>query len=86
LLNGEVKVTEIALKKNQVIVVSRTGSSEQLAKIEVREVGPDKVMLDVATGDRVSLLTLQEWDQLQAGRNGKRESGSPSQHRAPYTS
>lgn len=78
-------MTEIALKKNQVIVVSRTGSSEQLAKIEVREVGPDKVMLDVATGERVSLLTLQEWDQLQAGRNGQRESGSPAQQRAPYT-
>ncbi len=79
-------MTEIALKQNQVVVVSRTGTTEPLAKIEVRELGPDKVTLNFDTADRISLLTLQEWDQLQAGRNaGKRDSGSPQPHRAPYT-
>ena len=80
-------MTEVSLKKKQVLVVSKTGSSEPLAKIEVLDVGADKVTLNFDTGDRISLLTLQEWDQLQAGRNSsKRESGSPQQHRAPYMS
>jgi hypothetical protein len=79
-------MSEIALLKNKEIVVSRTGSSEQLVKIKLVDLERDKATLEFSNGSRVSIHTSEEWDQMQADRrSGKSQPAreGPSQQ-APY--
>jgi len=75
-----------ALKKSQTLVVARTGSSEQLVKIQLIEVDAGQVTLDFAAGDRVTVYTADAWEELQAERRaGKlRTTNERPPQRAPY--
>lgn len=61
-------MSTLALKKNQAVVAMRTGSYEQLVKIEVVDIESGKVTLDVDAGSRVSVYSLEEWEELLAKR------------------
>jgi len=79
-------MSNFALQKNQAVVVARTGSSEQLVKIQLIDVDAGQVTLDFAAGDRVTVYTAAAWDEMQADRRaGKRLTlnDRPPQ-RAPY--
>lgn len=79
-------MSHFALEKNQAVVVARTGSSEQLVKIQLVEVDEGKVTLDFAASDRVAIYTSEAWDQMQAERRaGKlRTLNDRPPQRAPY--
>jgi hypothetical protein len=79
-------MSNFALQKNQAVVVARTGSSEQLVKIQLIDVDAGQATLDFAAGDRVTVYTADAWDEMQADRRaGKLRTASdrPPQ-RAPY--
>lgn len=76
---------EFSVKKDQVLIIARAGSPEQLVKVEVVDVEAGGVTLNFATGGKASVHTLEEWDRLKSDR----ESGMPSHgapKRAPYMS
>jgi hypothetical protein len=74
------------LQKNQALVVARTGSSEQLVKIQLIDVDAGQATLDFAAGDRVTVYTADAWDEMQADRRpGKlRTLNDRPPQRAPY--
>jgi hypothetical protein len=79
-------MSHFALEKNQAIIVTRTGSSEKLVKIELVEIEPGKVTLECTSGDRVSVYTSEAWDEMQSKRRAGRLrtlNDRPPQ-RAPY--
>ena len=79
-------MSTIALEKNQAVVVMRTGSYEQLAKIEVVEIESGKVTLGVDAGSRVSVHSLEEWEALLAERraNNRSPAAANTKQSPPY--
>lgn len=75
-----------AIEKNQAVVIARTGSSEQLAKIRLVDVDEGQVTLNIDAGERVTVYAAATWDQMQADRRaGKlRTLNEQPPQRAPY--
>jgi hypothetical protein len=74
---------EFKIKKEQVLIIARAGSPEQLVKVEVIDVEAGDVTLHFGTGGKASVHTLEEWERLQSEReSGKSSHGAPK--RAPY--
>jgi hypothetical protein len=79
-------MSTFALEKHQAVVVMRTGSYEQLVKIEAVDIESGKVTLDFDTSSRVSVHTLEDWEKLLAERraNNRPRSAERQQQNAPY--
>jgi hypothetical protein len=76
---------EFKIKKEQVLIIARAGSPEQLVKVEVVDVEAGNVTLHFGTGGKASVHTLEEWERLKSERDsGKTSHGAPK--RAPYMS
>lgn len=76
---------EFKIKKEQVLIIARAGSPEQLVKVEVVDVGEGDVTLHFSTGGKASVHSLQDWERLKSEReSGKSSHGAPK--RAPYMS
>jgi len=81
-------MSTFALEKKQAVVVMRTGSYEQLVKIEVVDIESGKVTLGVDASSKVSVHSLEEWEELLAKRRADNRSpaAATTKQRPPYMS
>ena len=79
-------MTKLTLKKNQAAIVARSGSSEQVLKIEVLDLDADHVTLNFDDSGGFSIHPFGDWQRAQTERQAarlKQGSDRPKQ-RAPY--
>jgi sRNA-binding carbon storage regulator CsrA len=79
-------MTSISLKKNQAVIIARSGSAEQVLKIEVAALNSDQVRLEFVDTGGVSIHTDEDWQRLQAERQTARVKHGTERprERAPY--